>query len=64
MSERIASTSIRAALAGQGASAEAPVGDRAGELWDHVRWLVEMDGFYELKRTRDRKPGLTPAGQP
>jgi protein-disulfide isomerase-like protein with CxxC motif len=23
------------------------------ELWAHVRWLIEKDGFYELKRERD-----------
>jgi protein-disulfide isomerase-like protein with CxxC motif len=23
------------------------------ELWTHVRWLIEKDGFYELKRERD-----------
>jgi predicted DsbA family dithiol-disulfide isomerase len=34
-----------------------PEGDAAGELWDHVRWLIEQDGFFELKRERDRKPG-------
>jgi hypothetical protein len=22
----------------------------AGELWDHVEWLVRRDGFFELKR--------------
>ena len=35
----------------------APTGEEAGELWDHVRWLIEKDGFFELKRERDRKPG-------
>ncbi len=35
----------------------APTGEEAGELWDHVRWLIEKDGFFELKRARDRKPG-------
>ena len=38
--------------------AVAPTGEAAGELWDHVRWLAEMDDFFELKRTRTRKPGL------
>ena len=37
--------------------AQAPQGERAGELWDHVRWLAEHDGFFELKRERDRGPG-------
>lgn len=32
-------------------------GEAAGELWDHVRWLAEQDGFFELKRERDRGPG-------
>ena len=39
-------------------TAVAPVGEDAGELWDHVRWLAERDGFFELKRNRDRKPGV------
>jgi protein-disulfide isomerase-like protein with CxxC motif len=37
--------------------ATAPTGEAAGELWDRVRWLIEADGFYELKRNRDRRPG-------
>jgi 2-hydroxychromene-2-carboxylate isomerase len=45
--------------------AEAPTGEAAGEMWDHVEWLIRQDGFFELKRERDRKPGgevETPAG--
>lgn len=37
--------------------ANAPRGEAAGELWDHVEWLIRQDGFFELKRERDRKPG-------
>lgn len=37
--------------------ATAPTGESAGELWDHVEWLIRQDGFFELKRERDRKPG-------
>jgi hypothetical protein len=37
--------------------ASAPGRDEAGELWDHVRFLIDVDGFYELKRDRDRDPG-------
>lgn len=37
--------------------ATAPKGEEAGELWDRVRWLIEADGFYELKRNRDKRPG-------
>jgi len=37
--------------------AVAPTGEAAGELWDRVRWLAEFDGFFELKRERDRRPG-------
>jgi 2-hydroxychromene-2-carboxylate isomerase len=37
--------------------ATAPTGEAAGELWDRVEWLIEQDGFFELKRERDRKPG-------
>lgn len=37
--------------------ATAPVGDAAGDLWDHVAWVIDQDGLYELKRERDRKPG-------
>lgn len=35
----------------------APAGEEAGELWDHARWLVDRDGFFELKRERDRRAG-------
>lgn len=37
--------------------AVAPRGEAAGDLWDHVRYLVDLDGFFELKRDRDRRPG-------
>lgn len=37
--------------------ARAPSGEKAGELWDHVRALAELDDFFELKRERDRGPG-------
>ena len=35
----------------------APTGEEAGELWDHFSYLVEQDGFFEIKRERDREPG-------
>ena len=35
----------------------APRGEAAGELWDRVRYLIELDGFYELKRDRTARPG-------
>ena len=38
-------------------TAVAPTGEEAGELWDHTRWLVDRDDFFELKRPRDRRPG-------
>ena len=38
-------------------TAVAPVGEEAGELWDHARWLIDREDFFELKRPRDRKPG-------
>jgi hypothetical protein len=34
----------------------APKGEAAGRLWDGVRMVAGTDGFYELKRTRDRDP--------
>jgi 2-hydroxychromene-2-carboxylate isomerase len=37
--------------------ARAPTGEAAGELWDHVEWLIRQDGFFELKRERDLEPG-------
>jgi predicted DsbA family dithiol-disulfide isomerase len=37
--------------------AKAPTGESAGELWDHVEWLIRQDGFFELKRERDLEPG-------
>ena len=33
-----------------------PRAEAAGRLWDGVRLVSETDGFYELKRSRDRKP--------
>lgn len=33
-----------------------PRGEAAGRLFDAVRLLTDVDGFYELKRSRDRKP--------
>lgn len=38
----------------------APQGEAAGELWDRVRWLADQDGFFELKRERDRRAGEPP----
>jgi protein-disulfide isomerase-like protein with CxxC motif len=35
----------------------APTGEEAGLVWDHVRWLTDYDGFFELKRERDRRAG-------
>lgn len=36
----------------------APKGDAAGRLWDGLVLVTETDGFFELKRTRDRKPSF------
>jgi protein-disulfide isomerase-like protein with CxxC motif len=33
-----------------------PRGEAAGRLWDGVLLVAGTDGFYELKRTRDREP--------
>jgi hypothetical protein len=33
-----------------------PRGDAAGRLWDGVLAVAGTDGFFELKRTRDRSP--------
>jgi hypothetical protein len=33
-----------------------PRGDAAGKLWDGVLAVAGTDGFFELKRTRDRRP--------
>jgi 2-hydroxychromene-2-carboxylate isomerase len=35
---------------------KAPKGEAAGRLWDGVVLVAGTDGFYELKRSRDRKP--------
>ena len=29
-----------------------PQGEAAGELWDHVAWLMRQPGFFEVKRAR------------
>lgn len=34
----------------------APTGEHAGTLWDGVTLVAGTDGFFELKRTRDRPP--------
>jgi predicted DsbA family dithiol-disulfide isomerase len=39
----------------------APAGEEAGQVWDHTRWLIDYDGFFELKRERDRKAGQAAA---
>jgi 2-hydroxychromene-2-carboxylate isomerase len=36
----------------------APRGDAAGRLWDGVLAVTGTDGFFELKRTRDRRPSF------
>jgi 2-hydroxychromene-2-carboxylate isomerase len=35
-----------------------PRGEAAGRLWDGVLLVASTDGFFELKRTRDRKPAF------
>lgn len=35
-----------------------PRGEAAGRLWDGVLLVTRTDGFFELKRTRDRKPSF------
>jgi len=34
----------------------APQGEAAGRLWDGVRLVAGTDGFFELKRSRNREP--------
>ncbi len=36
-----------------------PRGDAAGKLWDGVLMVTSTDGFFELKRTRDRSPSFS-----
>jgi hypothetical protein len=33
-----------------------PRGEAAGRLWDSVALAASTDGFFELKRQRDRSP--------
>ena len=35
-----------------------PRGEAAGRLWDGVLAVTGTDGFFELKRTRDRRPSF------
>jgi len=35
-----------------------PRGEAAARLWDGLSLLATTDGFYELKRTRDRRPSF------
>ena len=39
-----------------------PRGEAAARLWDGVLLVASTDGFYELKRTRDRAPDPASAG--
>jgi hypothetical protein len=36
----------------------APKGEAAGRLWDGILLVEGTDGFFELKRTRDRRPSF------
>lgn len=36
----------------------APRGEAAGRLWDGFLLVTEADGFFEIKRTRDRPPSF------
>jgi 2-hydroxychromene-2-carboxylate isomerase len=36
----------------------APKGEAAGDLWDGLVLVSKADGFFELKRSRDRKPSF------
>jgi hypothetical protein len=36
----------------------APKGEAAGRLWDGVLLCTGTEGFFELKRTRDRRPSF------
>jgi hypothetical protein len=36
----------------------APRGEAAGRLWDGLALVTEADGFFELRRSRDRKPSF------
>ena len=35
-----------------------PQGEAAARLWDGVVLVTGIDGFFELKRTRDRRPSF------
>jgi len=37
----------------------APTGEDAGRLWDGVLAVASTPGFFEIKRTRDRKPDFS-----
>lgn len=36
----------------------APKGEAAGRLYDGFVLVTEADGFFEIKRTRDRRPSF------
>jgi 2-hydroxychromene-2-carboxylate isomerase len=36
---------------------KAPIGEAAGEMWDHFCYFADQEDFFELKRERDRRPG-------
>jgi hypothetical protein len=35
-----------------------PRGEDAGLLWDGVLLVINTDGFFELKKSRDRRPAF------
>lgn len=37
----------------------APRGEAAGRLWDGLALIAGTDGFFEIKRSRDRKPSFS-----
>jgi hypothetical protein len=36
-----------------------PRGEAAAQLWDGIMLVATTDGFFELKRTRDRRPSFS-----
>lgn len=35
-----------------------PTGEQAGKLWDGLETMAQVDGFYELKRSRNEEPSF------
>ena len=56
LEDHFASDAINGGVAARAGFARSFDGEAAGELWDGLVLVSKADGFFELKRSRDRRP--------